>query len=476
MNISSIRLQRFRGFVDATIQLKPLTVLLGPNSAGKSAFGHALAAMGHAHRIYSGGPQTTLTPTSAAEAERWPVDLGTTEDLRTIGEEGHIAITLRTRTGAVEFGFGGLSDSSELLLSWINHPGGEQSAPSTIHVLQNTDPTAIVVTGTSTSVVATESSVARHPSIQLRRVNVRQWQDARSNEPTQIIFNGLELKSARHESGTDHLLSGAARQDIKQFLESLTYLRANRRRPSRGYERMENLVQSIGYSGEQTPYFLLDHQNEPVTYKSPPGIPTTVEEASAAERNWPTVTEPLGEALTSWLRRLSLATSAASVMPQGHDSRARVRVSPESQQEHDITEVGFGISQIMPVLVAGLLQPRNGLYIVDLPEAHLHPRPQGGIADFFCSLALSGTSTLLETHSEMFFHQLRLRVAMNPELNDLIAVYFVDEPLSGRCRQPRQIGLTLDGEPGWPEGFFQEGWNVESQISAVREAQRRNKR
>ena len=76
----------------------------------------------------------------------------------------------------------------------------------------------------------------------------------------------------------------------------------------------------------------------------------------------------------------------------------------------------------------------------------------------------------------MFFHQLRLRVAMNPELNDLIAVYFVDEPLSGRCRQPRQIGLTLDGEPGWPEGFFQEGWNVESQISAVREAQRRNKR
>ena len=51
MNIRAIRLQNFRGFRDACIELKPLTVLLGPNSSGKSSFGQALAAMAHAHKV-----------------------------------------------------------------------------------------------------------------------------------------------------------------------------------------------------------------------------------------------------------------------------------------------------------------------------------------------------------------------------------------------------------------------------------------
>jgi predicted ATPase len=45
MDIKSIRLQNFKGFKDATIQLKPLTVLIGPNSSGKSCFGQALVAL-----------------------------------------------------------------------------------------------------------------------------------------------------------------------------------------------------------------------------------------------------------------------------------------------------------------------------------------------------------------------------------------------------------------------------------------------
>lgn len=476
MNISSVRLQRFRGFVDATIQLKPLTVLLGPNSAGKSAFGHALAAMSHAHKIYSGGPQTTLTPSSRADAEKWPVDLGTTDDLRTFGEAGPVTVTLQTRSGSIEFGFGGLPDSPELLLSWICHPGGEQSAPSTLQIGPSPNSDFIVVTGTSTSVLATQSFAARHPSIQLRRVNLRQWRDAATEEAAQIILNGLDLKSARHETGTERPLSGAARQDMRDFLESLTYLRANRRRPSRGYERMENSTQPIGYSGDQAPYVLLSHQSDVVSFRSPPPIPASVEDALSTVPTWGTQSEPLGDALAYWLKRSSLASRADSVVPQGPDSRARLRITPPSQNERDITEVGFGVSQIVPVFIAGLLQPHSGLFVVDLPEAHLHPRPQAAIADFFCSLAISGRSSLVESHSEMFFHQLRLRVAMNPELNDLIAVYFVDAPVSGECRQPRPVGLTMDAEPAWPEGFFQEGWTVESQISAVREANRRTNR
>src|SRR5882724_833543 len=109
MSVSAIRLRNFRGFKDAgeasaTIDLKPLTVLLGPNSAGKSSFGHALTAMAHAHRYYASGPQASLTPPSGEE-DSWPVDLGLTSDLRTVGAEGPIRIGLETSGGFLELGF-----------------------------------------------------------------------------------------------------------------------------------------------------------------------------------------------------------------------------------------------------------------------------------------------------------------------------------------------------------------------------------
>jgi hypothetical protein len=53
-----------------------------------------------------------------------------------------------------------------------------------------------------------------------------------------------------------------------------------------------------------------------------------------------------------------------------------------------------------------------------------------------------------------------------------IAVYFIDRPIDGVCSAPRLVDLGFEGEIQWPEGFLQEAWEAESQISAIREAQR----
>jgi len=55
---------------------------------------------------------------------------------------------------------------------------------------------------------------------------------------------------------------------------------------------------------------------------------------------------------------------------------------------------------------------------------------------------------------------------------DKIAVYFIDRPVDGLCCKPRLVNLGYEGELQWPEGFLQEAWETESQINAVREAQR----
>jgi hypothetical protein len=121
MSLDAILLENFRGFRKASITLKPLTVLLGANSSGKSSFGSAIAAMAHAHDLYGNSSQATLTPKQNDPIE-WPVDLGTLDDLRTHGASGPVYVEFSTSLGTVKWGFGLDSTKSEnrdLLVSYI---------------------------------------------------------------------------------------------------------------------------------------------------------------------------------------------------------------------------------------------------------------------------------------------------------------------------------------------------------------------
>jgi hypothetical protein len=77
----------------------------------------------------------------------------------------------------------------------------------------------------------------------------------------------------------------------------------------------------------------------------------------------------------------------------------------------NLVDVGFGLSQVLPVLVQGLLMTPGGIYLVQQPEIHLHPDAQAGLADFFLYLASRGVITVVETHSEYLLLRLRRRLA-----------------------------------------------------------------
>lgn len=468
--IDAIQLRNFRGFRAVGLELKPLTVLLGPNSSGKSSFGHALAALSFAHKAHGSSNKPSLSPLNTRDAELWPVDLGGLKDLRTTGVDDRVYIGLHTKEGWVEFGFG-LKGEDDIRLSYLSHPVGLNV--STANVIG----TGIVPAGpagaTSEGVqfVTTASPEAATPKLELTRMNEVQWKDR--EVPVTVGLEGFVLLTVRHEGGTEVLLSGGARDEIRSVLENLTYLRATRQKPTRGYLSGRGDRQAIGYSGEWTATVLQESMDKVVQYCVAPPVPESVEEATSRIGPWEFAEAPLGKALDEWLTHLELASSVNLRRSTSDPGRYETRVTLEKGGEaHDITEVGLGVSQILPVLVAGLTQQSDGIYIVDLPEAHLHPRPQAAVADFFCSLALSGRSMLVETHSEMFFHRLRLRAEMNSQLAERIAVYFIDPPKKGFCSHPRKVGLGFDGELQWPPRFLQEAWENESQIAAVRGAKR----
>lgn len=473
MSIQEIRLINFRGFRDAHIQLKPLTVLLGPNSAGKSAFGHALAAMRHCQWRHSGSAKATLTPKDN-DSHDWPVDLGQMADLRTDGVSDRVYVSLLTEDGWVKFGFGlepPVADVRDLILSYFSYPEVATSQPSPIP-----GQTSVKISPEAQSELIITADASRPFEVggrpAFRRTDERTWLDDKGSE-VGVQLDALIVETVAPKGGSEVTLRNVARKDIRFLLENLTYLRATRQRPIRSYKNETARPQAVGYAGECAAGVLNQCGQQEVYFALPPGIPNTVEEAKhLIEMKWAEKRESLQIAVGEWLDRLGLAKSIESVPLSEGDPRLQIRVTLENQSSHDMSEVGFGVSQLIPVLTAGLMQAAGSLFIVDLPEAHLHPLPQAKLADFFCSLALSGRCVLVETHSEMFFHRLRLRAEMNSELEEKIQVYFIDPPRQGACSEPQPIGLRGNDEPRWPPDFLQEAWETEDCIEVVRQARR----
>jgi predicted ATPase len=143
----------------------------------------------------------------------------------------------------------------------------------------------------------------------------------------------------------------------------------------------------------------------------------------------------------------------------GHELRVR---TAGIEKFHDLTNVGVGVSQVLPIVLMALLASTGSLLIFEQPELHLHPRVQTRLADFFISVALSGRQCLLETHSEYLIHRLRRRVAEaeGAALTKLSKLYFVER--EGGLTSCRSVDITKYGAIlDWPVEFFDQ-----SQIEA----------
>ncbi len=122
--------------------------------------------------------------------------------------------------------------------------------------------------------------------------------------------------------------------------------------------------------------------------------------------------QPLLAAVSYWLKALKLTESLRirDVAKRLNLFEVDVRLAGRTTRSN-LVDVGFGVSQVLPVLVQGLLMDRGGIYFVQEPEIHLHPDAQAALADFFIYLTCQGVKCVVETHSEYFLLRLRRRLA-----------------------------------------------------------------
>lgn len=130
------------------------------------------------------------------------------------------------------------------------------------------------------------------------------------------------------------------------------------------------------------------------------------------------------------------------------------------------TNVGFGLSYIIPVLVA-LLAPSDSLCLIENPEAHLHPRGQTRLAELAVRASLAGVQVIVETHSDHFLDGIRIAVRDGIIAPDEVAIhYFKREGIRAETSSPT---IDLSGRLSfWPEGFFDQHEENLSKLLAPR--------
>jgi len=256
------------------------------------------------------------------------------------------------------------------------------------------------------------------------------------------------------------------------FTDGIKYLGPLRDEPKAIYPMTGyNDPQDVGFRGEYTAAVLENYKGEKIQY-----IPTDRFPFSRKNNN-ELLQTTLAEAVKDWLRHLGIANEVAT-QDKGKLGHELTISTGGSHQLHDLTHVGVGVSQALPIVVSSLLAPAGSTLIFEQPELHLNPRVQTRLADFFVSLMLSGKQCVIETHSEYLISRLRYLAAMSEDVGiaSNTRIYFVEKPAVESVY--REITITdTGGIKNWPAGFFDETErNSESIIRAQMEKARLRQR
>ena len=160
----------------------------------------------------------------------------------------------------------------------------------------------------------------------------------------------------------------------------------------------------------------------------------------------------LFEQTIHWLKEMNLA-DGLSIRALGGSARYELLIENDGQTSN-LKDVGVGVSQVLPVIVAALFAQPGHIVIVEEPESHLHPLAQSKLAELFAEISKErNVQFIVETHSEHLFRRMQTLIARQNLTTNDAAMYFVER--DGKAAKMRPLELDdLGRVKNWPEGFF----------------------
>lgn len=228
----------------------------------------------------------------------------------------------------------------------------------------------------------------------------------------------------------------------------LSYLGPLRIKTERLYSWTGIEPESVGYSGENTVAAILAARNRKISLVKP-----------GAKRASPA--RFFEEIIALKLAEMGLIKefTVNPISEQRQEYEVKVRTKG-SRDWVDLPDVGFGVSQVLPVLVQCFYAPRGSIILMEQPEIHLHPSAQSALADVMIDVINSredgedrNIQVIIETHSEHFLRRLQRRIAEDLVAQDKVSAYFANITKTPAVLEPLQIDI-FGNIQNWPDNFF----------------------
>ncbi len=434
--ITQLHCKNFKVWRDTgAIRLAPLTVLFGSNSAGKTSIPQLLLLLKQTaespdrHRALQFGDSRSL------------VDLGSYDEAihnHDVSQQLEIALTwtlddaLQVRDPLTEAPYDGGAIEFAVAFS-----AGKQHQPlveSFTYRLLNRAEAALTVgmdrqeNGDRYKLSAESYKPVRQPG--------RPWPLSQPGR-----FYGFPNEATAYYQNMDFLSDLELR--LEYLLRSVYYVGPLREHPKRLYFWSGEVPDHVGVRGDRAIEAILAAGDRRFNF---------------GPKQW---TSSLGELVAARLRAMGLIHGFEVRSLGEHRKEYEVWVQTGRRLPMvKLTDVGFGISQVLPVIVECFYVPRRSIVIFEQPEIHLHPSVQAELADLFVDAIRArerGVARecqfIVESHSEHFLRRLQRRIAEEAIDRDAAALYFVDTERDGAVIHELDVdayGNILN----WPEGFF----------------------
>ena len=436
--LTHLHIKNFKAWKDTgPIRLAPLTVLFGANSAGKSSLGHLLLALQQTARSTDRKRALHLGDASSL------IDLGTfTDCLHNHDLKQPLSFELGWTLPKV-------LDVRDPLQADSRYQGDRMQLDVTLaaNKAQQPEVQALRYALASNDREVLDVALVRDEKRKLNLTSthyVFKMADGRKwpLEEPEKFYRLSDTSMARYKNAgflTDFALA------TEGMLERISYLGPLRSHPQRIYQWSGDTPASVGQMGEYAVAAILAAQGE----------------GRRLNRQVGHHTKGFAEFIAAWLKDLGIIHDfSVRSVAEGRKEYAVLVKTHAKAPEVKITDVGFGISQVLPALVQAFYCAPHSTVWMEQPEIHLHPQVQAELADVFISATQAreggrprDVQLIVESHSEHFLNRLQLRVAEGMVKPEDVAVYFCRR--AGSATELEPLRLNMFGEiENWPEHFF----------------------
>ncbi len=450
--VKKILLENFKAFKNIEIELKPLTILVGPNNGGKSSILKSIALIKQTLNSSNSDILTFKNIVNFGDFEsilhydhenrnknkeiriRFDFEEGTYFDVKITKRADKLFVKdFSCNMGEFEYVLQNIQEVNDEYLPqkyMFKSDTYENEIIENLELRLDRDKFFYTlnssIEGTSKLGTLLDEIAEKLDSLEINKNSSYIKIDLDNKRPLDERPLDVKIKYVQHAFETFQFYLSIDKysrdfyQNIKQKFEDIQYINPIRDLARRSYpnENFEN----IGYYGEHAVQILANN----------PKLRTKVENI---------------------LRDLDIAYNFEISSLEGQKT-FEFKLKPNiSNSSVNFADVGCGTSQILPIIVQILLSNKKTI-VIEQPEVHLHPKVQAEFASFLVENINCESKFIIETHSEYFIERIRTCIMKNPSLSNDVIIYYVDQNAE-KEEKITPIEINLEGQySNLPEGYL----------------------